>query len=392
VKSITRHGAKDPFDEASVDLRTDLGIEITAKQVQRITERIGREWTAQQDREADLHKLGHLPRLYAEAPEVGVAMCDGGRLQIRESDAKPGVHDPQWREPKYGCCLTMNTRESRQDPHPEPPVAYQDHNRVSKLVREVQNSGAVAVDRKRKEPKKPSVRHRRSRRDSRYLVRTTIATMRSSDRFGELLATEAYRRGFDLAQRKGFVGDGEAYNWTIWSSQFQRWGFVPILDFLHLLTYLYPAAHAAGGAHWQRCQRYDRWLRWAWGGERQELLGAIRAASSRVGEAPRGAAESDPRRVLASAHTYVLNNLDKMDYPRYRKLGLPTSSAPVESQVKQFNRRVKGTEKFWTEDGVESVLQVRSAYLSQDGRAQRHWSLPRPAYRAVGSNRLALVN
>jgi hypothetical protein len=81
-----------------------------------------------------------------------------------------------------------------------------------------------------------------------------------------------------------------------------------------------------------------------------------------------------------------------MDYPRYRELGLPTSRAPVESQVKQFNRRVKGTEKFWTEDGVESVLQVRSAYLSQDGRAQRHWSLPRPAYRAVGSNRLALVN
>jgi hypothetical protein len=44
-------------------------------------------------------------------------MCDGGRLQTRESDAKPGVHEPRWREPKYGCCLTMDTRESRQDPN-----------------------------------------------------------------------------------------------------------------------------------------------------------------------------------------------------------------------------------------------------------------------------------
>jgi hypothetical protein len=390
-----RHGGKDPFEEASEDLRVDRGIEITEKQVQRITERIGEEWSAQRDREADLHKLGHLPRLYADAPEVAVTMCDGGRVQTRESGAKPGVHGPQWREPKYGCCLTMDTRESRQDPHPEPPAAYLNHDRVAKLVREVQSNGAAAVERKNKESKKrpeASARRTRSQRDSRYLVRTTIATMRSSNRFGELLATEAYRRGFDLAQRKGFVGDGEAYNWTIWSTEFQRWGFVPILDFLHLLTYVYPAAHAAGGAHWQRSRRYDQWLRWAWGGERQKLLSAIRTASSRVGDPPRGAAESDPRRVLAAAHTYMVNNLDKMDYPRYRKLGLPTSSAPVESQVKQFNKRVKGTEKFWTEDGAESVLQVRSAYLSQDGRAERHWALPRPPYRAVGSNRLALVN
>ena len=320
-------------------------------------------------------------------------MCDGGRLQTRKSKAKPGVYAPQWREPKYGCCLTMDTRASRLDPHPEPPSAYLNHDRVARLVREVQNTGAAAV--KRKEPKKkpeaPAVRTRRQR-ESRYLVRTTVATMRSSNRFGELLATEAYRRGFDLAQRKGFVADGEGYNWTIWLNEFQRWGFVPILDFLHLLTYVYPAAHAAGGKHWQRCRRYDNWLRWAWNGERDKLLKALRAASTRVGDPPRGAADSDPRRVLAAAHTYVRNNLDKMDYPRYRKLGLPISSAPVESQVKQFNKRVKGTEKFWTEDGAESILQVRGTYLSQDGRAERLWALPRPAYRAVGSNRLALVN
>jgi len=38
------------------------------------------------------------------------------------------------------------------------------------------------------------------------------------------------------------------------------------------------------------------------------------------------------------------------------------------------------------------VLQVRAAYLSQDGRADRNWALPRPHYRAVGRNRLALVS
>jgi hypothetical protein len=84
----------------------------------------------------------------------------------------------------------------------------------------------------------------------------------------------------------------------------------------------------------------------------------------------------------------VENNRNKMDYPRYRKLGLPISSAPVESAIKQMNRRVKGSEKFWLEEGGEALLQVRAAHLSEDGRAERYWAQPRPHGRAVGANRL----
>ena len=66
-----------------------------------------------------------------------------------------------------------------------------------------------------------------------------------------------------------------------------------------------------------------------------------------------------------------------MDYPRYRKLGLPISSAPVESLIKQFNKRIKGTEKFWRISALESVLQIRAAQLCTDGRSDRQWSTPR---------------
>jgi len=79
---------------------------------------------------------------------------------------------------------------------------------------------------------------------------------------------------------------------------------------------------------------------------------------------------------------YVTNNIEKMDYPRYRKLGLPISSAPVESTIKQFNKRVKGSEKFWRSSAAEAVLQIRAAQLSQDDRADRLWAMPRP-YRAA---------
>ena len=69
-------------------------------------------------------------------------------------------------------------------------------------------------------------------------------------------------------------------------------------------------------------------------------------------EPPLAAAEDDPRRVLAEAVTYVGHNRERMDYPRYRRLGLPICSAAGEGTIKQVNRRIKGSEKFWLKGGA----------------------------------------
>jgi len=86
--------------------------------------------------------------------------------------------------------------------------------------------------------------------------------------------------------------------------------------------------------------------------------------------------------------TYVLNNRGRMNYPEYRRLGLPVSSAWVESTIKQLNRRVKGSEKFWESGGAEALLELRAAYLSEDERVERNWQKPRPPTRSVGAGRL----
>lgn len=36
----------------------------------------------------------------------------------------------------------------------------------------------------------------------------------------------------------------------------------------------------------------------------------------------------------------------------------------VESAIKRINRRVKGSEKFWSEPGAEAILQLRADYLT----------------------------
>jgi hypothetical protein len=53
--------------------------------------------------------------------------------------------------------------------------------------------------------------------------------------------------------------------------------------------------------------------------------------------------EDDPLRPLANAARYFTNNRDRMDYPRYRREGLPITSSPMESLIKQINKRVKRT-------------------------------------------------
>jgi hypothetical protein len=85
---------------------------------------------------------------------------------------------------------------------------------------------------------------------------------------------------------------------------------------------------------------------------------------------PSSAIEEQTRRAsLQESLTYLHNNESRMDYARYRRLGLPIVSALVESLVKEINWRVKGTEKFWNDpNGAEAILQVRAALLSEDDR------------------------
>jgi hypothetical protein len=77
--------------------------------------------------------------------------------------------------------------------------------------------------------------------------------------------------------------------------------------------------------------------------------------------------------VVAQARTYLENNRGRMRYHEYRQQGLPMVSSYLESAVKQFNQRAKGTEKFWSEEGAEAILQVRGDHLSDDQPLEQYW-------------------
>jgi hypothetical protein len=391
VRLVIRQGAKVPFGEASTDLRDLADLAISPMQVRRLCERVGTEWVDARDQDVQAFTERRLEPTVATAPTVAAVMLDGGRVQTRAAAAGRGVSDPGWHETKVACCLSLQSSEKAVDPQPEPPAKLLEPVAVARLAAEMKarRSAAVPAGERRARPQKPKQRRRRRCRGPRKLVRTVIASLANSDTFGYQLAAEVQRRRLGEARRKGCVCDGQKWNWTLFALHLLPWGFIGILDFLHLVSYLYAAAQAAavvvGLTAWAL---YERWLRWAWAGEVRRLLAGLREAARLLGEPSAETKEDDPRKILADTVGYVTNNRDKMNYPEYRRQGLPISSAPVESVIKQLNRRIKGTEKFWTATGVEAVLQLRAAYISEDGRAAKYAARARPRSRAVGAHRL----
>jgi hypothetical protein len=78
-----------------------------------------------------------------------------------------------------------------------------------------------------------------------------------------------------------------------------------------------------------------------------------------------------------------------MRYDQYRRKGLPIMTSAVESVIKMINRRVKGSEKFWSESGVEAILQWRADYLSETEAVDRFWSTRQSAASGFRPYRMA---
>jgi hypothetical protein len=377
------------FAAAAAALDRLAELSLSAKHVQRLTERLGRERAAQRDREVARRKAGTLKPAHAQAPAVAVIHVDAGKVQLRAEDGRPGVRQPRWADTKVACLQTLTARAGKADPQPQPPAAFLDPPRVVRLCQEIAQVRSDPTTR----PTAPPSGHRRGRRASasrpRVLVRTAVATTRPVEDFGWMVAAEATRRGFYQAPRRAILGDGG--NWIGPLGQQHFTGWVQVLDFVHLLTHLHAAAMAACRGQGPRAWAlYEELLRAAWAGKVEPVQAALQKQLARLGPPPDESAGDTPRRVVSLTLAYVTANAGRMEYPRYRREGLPVSSAAVESLIKQFNQRVKGTEKFWLRGGAEAVLQVRAAYLSDDGRGEA-FHAHRPRGRAAGSHRFRLA-
>jgi hypothetical protein len=392
------------FAQADEMLERLADLAVGAKQVERLTESIGDERVAERNTATAAFAALPLVEKFAVPPGVtppalAVVMADGGRLQIRDPaavgtpDANPvGAEAPppapevpdwheepppkkgHWREDKVGLLLTMASEASSVDPCPDIPASFLDVLRIPKLARQLKKNARAGED-GIADAEDPEAVEEVLQAEAVYeppqgLTRRVIASRARWPAFAPQLAAAAWGLGFQGAARKAFVGDGSSNNWTLQRRFFGS--FVPILDFIHALSYVFAAALAGRtfAAGWA-C--YQEWIAKVWQGEVAVVIAALQARQSELGVPGTEESETSPAQVVSKTLTYLENQQDKMKYDQYRKEGLPITSSLMESAVKQINQRVKGSEKFWSEAGSEPVLQLRADQISDAAILENFW-------------------
>lgn len=330
AERVSREAAQKSFDEAAKSLGIDWKGNWDGKQIQRWSEALGRGMVARRDRQTQAYREGRYPEGPANAPQLLVIGMDGGRWQGRKKDEQTGS---RWREDKV---LSL-----------------------SSYLRGNGLEGDAAI--------KPQP-----------LVRTHLATSRDAAAFGLMARVEAERRGYRQAETVIALGDGGNWIDPLLDREFRVQA--RIIDWYHATEHLWDCARAVHGPQTSAASALAEQMEaWLWDGKVQRVIEALAEHSRKLGEPQPADPPQHPRRVLHQNVGYFTRHQEHMRYPTYRANGWPVGSGETEASVKQFNKRVKGTEQFWDEAGIEPILSLRAAWVSQDDRWMRYWA-NRPAY------------
>jgi hypothetical protein len=348
-------------------------VRLSVKQIRRMVMEVGNVRLAERDDAVRQLRAMPIPKRRAGSraatpPELAVISMDGGRYQRRDhfaAAATRGAAVTHWRETKVGCLLSMRSDVHTRDPSPEFPAWLASSAAVAELAKVAEKTDTFASASALCEEGDAHL-EQLGYEPPQLVRREVVATSHDAERFGWELETRAWQLGFPSAQRQAFVADGLPVNWTIAERHFPF--ATRILDLMHALSYAYSAAAAVGDA-----AAYRAWGEWIWQGHVSRVIDALEEHQQRLGSPPRDAEPNDPRWRVHRALTYYENNRARMNYPEYRRQGLPITSSHIESTIKQLNARVKGTEKFWRRDSGDAVLQLRADTLSDSRPLDAFW-------------------
>jgi hypothetical protein len=166
-----------------------------------------------------------------------------------------------------------------------------------------------------------------------------------------LIWVQILKLGFDRAKLLVVLSDGSE-----WIRSVCAWLGVPvllILDLYHVKKRIWEVAAAVFGEateaarQWAQaaCQHVEA-------GDAPKVIAQLSGLTTRCPKA---------REQIDSLHTYLVNNLDRMDYPRYRALGLRVGSGAVESaNYHVTGARLKLPGMRWSEAGAAQMAALRA--------------------------------
>lgn len=182
-----------------------------------------------------------------------------------------------------------------------------------------------------------------------------VAHLGDAQEFGPLIFSEAQARGWEDARYTQTIGDGAAWIWHLADLYFPL--SIRTLDWYHGSEYLHNAAAALFPT---ATSAANRWFNKAetmlFQGHAQTIADAI---ADKIDAHPALDNES-----LNAAVSYFQNNHKRMQYMAFREDGFPIGSGMVESAAKQFKARFTGPGMRWSRKGLQRLIPIRAAVLS----------------------------
>jgi hypothetical protein len=310
AKLICLEGADEQtYLKAERHLEQTGGISVSARQIQRVVQRVGSGAQVWQEREASPGPCD-APVLYVSGDGTGVPMVPE---ELKGRKGKQADGKAKTRQVYLGCVFTQH--------------------RVDEQGRPVRD----------------------------YESTTYVSSFQPIDEFGPLLRQEAIRRGMASAGEVVMLIDGAAGLENMGKDCFKD--AIQIVDFYHALEHAGQVLAALiGKDHPEYQVRRRRWAKRLLRDKVQNLIDEIRKEC--VGKPCQEEVEDELG--------YFVRNVKRMQYGTFRAKGYFIGSGVVEAGCKTvIGGRCKQSGMFWSESGAENILALRCIHSSR--RLDEFW-------------------
>jgi len=314
ARLICLEGAdENSYQKAEDHLRETGGIQVSARQVQRLVQQVGAAAQAWQERDALLPEPQSkaVPVMYASGDATGVPMR---QEELAGRSGKQPDGSAKTRMAYLGCVFTQHQRDEKGHP-----------------IRDYQST-------------------------------TYVSSFGSIDAFGPQLRQEAIRRGLALATQVVLLIDGAIALENMGRLCFPK--AIQIVDFYHALEHAGRVLGALLGSkeHPDYRVRLGRWARQLLKDRVEKLIAQARQECE-----GRSCAEAVEKEL-----GYFINNVQRMQYGTFRRKGFFIGSGVVEAGCKTIiGARCKQSGMFWSRAGARNVLALRCVGHSR--RLDQFW-------------------
>jgi hypothetical protein len=310
AKLICLEGADEPtYLKAERHLEKTGGIRVSARQIQRVVQRVGGSAQTWQERQAQPGQCD-APIMYVSADGTGLPMVPE-ELKGRRGKQEDGT--AKTRQVYLGCVFTQHRTDEKGHP-----------------VRDWESTSYVS-------------------------------SFKSIAEFGPCLRQEAIRRGMGGVGKVVVLIDGARGLENMGKDCFKD--CVQIVDFYHAMEHAGQVLEALiGKTHPDYKKRLRRWAKRLLKDKVQNLIEEARQECAGQPLAP----------AVEEALGYFVHNANRMLYGTFRAAGYFIGSGVVEAGCKTvIGGRCKQSGMFWSESGAESILALRC--LNSSRRLDDFW-------------------